>query len=129
METRNNPGDSHCSTQWLLEPIKSRKFHLPWHGPYEGLETMSEVKYQICKRGTPGKWQNFHFNRLKPYLGESLPTRFERLGTKTLPNVEEIEDESDRPNKRSKIMFFAQLRQKFKPREIGRTCCSATFPA
>ena len=42
---------------WLFEPLKakSRKFHLPWHGPYEVLSQTSEVKYQICKPGCPEK--------------------------------------------------------------------------
>ena len=79
---------------WLFEPhkAKSRKFHLPWHGPYEVLSQTSGVNYQICKPGCPEKWQN---NRLKPYLGESLPKRSERVATKTLPSYEEVADESD----------------------------------
>ena len=81
---------------WLFEPhkAKSRKFHLPWHGPYEVLGQISEMNYQICQPGSPEKWQNIQFNRLKPYLGESLPKRFERLARKTLPSYKEIEDES-----------------------------------
>ena len=55
----------------------------------------SEVNYQICKPGCPEKWQNIHFNCLKPYLGESLPKRSEQLTRKTLQNYEEIDDESD----------------------------------
>ena len=81
----------------LLEPhkAKSRKFQLPWHGPYEVLGQTSEVNYHISKPGSPEKWQNIHFNRLKPYLGESLLKRSERLARTTPPNHEEIEDESD----------------------------------
>ena len=82
---------------WLLEPnkAKSRKFHLPCHGPYEILSQTSEVNYQICKPGFPEKWQDIHFNRLKLYLGESLPERYERIARKTPPNYEEIKDEYD----------------------------------
>ena len=49
---------------WLLEPhkAKSRKFHLPWYGPYEVLGQTSEVNYRLCKPGCPKKWQNVHFN-------------------------------------------------------------------
>ena len=42
-----------------------------------------------------GKWQNIQFNRLNPYLDESLPKRSERIARKTLPSYEEVEDESD----------------------------------
>ena len=82
---------------WLFEShkAKSRKFHLPWHGPYEVLSQTSEVNYQICKPGCPEKWQIIHFSRPKPYLGESLPKRSERVATKTLPSHEEVADESD----------------------------------
>ena len=82
---------------WLLEPhkAKSRKFHFPWHGPYEVLRQISEVNYQICKPGSQEKWQNNHFNRPKPYLGEYLPKRSKRIAAKTLPNNEELDDESD----------------------------------
>ena len=81
----------------LLEPHKanSRKFHLPWHGPYEVLGQTSEVNYQICKPGCTEKWQNIHFRRLKPYLGESIPKRSKRIARNASPNYKEIEDESD----------------------------------
>ena len=77
---------------WLLEPhkAKSQKF-----GPYEVLSQTSEVDYQICKPGCPEKWQNIHFNRLKSYLGKSLPKQSERIARKTLLNYEEVDDESD----------------------------------
>ena len=89
---------------WLFEPhkAKSRKFHLPWHGPYEVLSQTSEMNYQICKPGCPEKWQNIHFNRLKPYLGEYLPKRSERVATKTLPSYEEVADESDSSDQETK---------------------------
>ena len=34
---------------WLFEPhkVKSRKFCLPWHGPFEVLSRTSEVIYMI----------------------------------------------------------------------------------
>ena len=88
-----NPGD----LLWLLEPhrAKSRKFHLPWRGPYEVLKRTSEVNYHICKQGFPDKWQNVHFNRLKPYLGESPSKHSERLASKPTPNFEERAEESD----------------------------------
>ena len=48
------PGD----LVWLVEPhrAKSRKFYLPWQGPYEVLNRTSEVTYNICKRGRPERW-------------------------------------------------------------------------
>ena len=54
---------------WLYEPhkAKSRKFYLPWLGPFQVLSRTSEVTYMVCKRGK--KWQKVHFNRLKPYPG------------------------------------------------------------
>ena len=54
-----------------------------------------ETWKQMCEEFGPEKWQNIHFNRLKPYLGESLPKRSERVATKTLPSYEEVADESD----------------------------------
>ena len=54
-----------------------------------------ETWKQMCEEFGPEKWQNIHINRLKPYLGESLPKRSERVATKTLPSYEEVADESD----------------------------------
>ena len=54
-----------------------------------------ETWKQMCEEFGPEKWQNIHFNRLKPYLGEFLPKRSERVATKTLPSYEEVADESD----------------------------------
>ena len=38
---------------WLFEPhkAKSRKFYLPWHGPFGVLSRTSDVTHMICKRG------------------------------------------------------------------------------
>ena len=54
-----------------------------------------ETWKQMCEEFGPETWQNIHFNRLKPYLGEFLPKRSERVATKTLPSYEEVADESD----------------------------------
>ena len=53
----------------MLEPHKgkSKKFYLPWNGPFEVLSRTSEVTYKICKRGNKEKWQKVHFNCLKLY--------------------------------------------------------------
>ena len=58
---------------WLFElhKAKSRKFYLPWKGPFEVLSRTGEVTYMICKRGNKENWQKVHFNRLKPYRGDS----------------------------------------------------------
>ena len=88
---------------WFFEPhkAKSRKFYLPWHGPFEVLSRTSEVTYMICKRGNKEKWQTVHFNRLKSYRGDpevrqsvrqknQPPPIFQRI-----PNEIEIEEEND----------------------------------
>ena len=77
---------------WLFEPhkAKSRKFYLPWHGPFEVLSRTSEVTYMICKRGNKEKWQRVHFNRLKPYRGNPEMRHSGRLKNRPPPIYEEI---------------------------------------
>ena len=80
---------------WLFEPhkAKSRKFYLPWHGPFEVLSITSEVTYMICKRGNKEKWQKVHFNRLKPYRGDPEVRHSGRLKNRPPPIYEEIPNE------------------------------------
>ena len=77
---------------WLFEPhkAKSRKFYLPWHGPFDVLSRTSEVTYMICKRGNKEKWQKVHFNRLKPYRGNPEIRHSGRLKNRPPPIYEEI---------------------------------------
>ena len=77
---------------WLFEPhkAKSRKFYLPWHGPFEVLSRTSEVTYMICKRGNKEKWQKVHFNYLKPYRGNPEVRHSSRLKNRPPPIYEEI---------------------------------------
>ena len=91
---------------WLFEPhkAKSRKFYLPWHGPFEVLSRTSEVTYMICKRGNKEKWQKVHFNRLKPYRGDPEVRYSSRLKNRPPPIYDEIphdieteEEIEDRP--------------------------------
>ena len=91
---------------WLFEPhkAKSRKIHLPWHGPFEFLSRTSEVIYIICKRRNKEKWQKVHFNRLKPYRGDPEVRHSVRLKNRPLPIYEEFpndvetkEENEDRP--------------------------------
>ena len=91
---------------WLFEPhkAKSRKFYLPWHGPFEVLSRTSEVTDIICKRGNNEKWQKIHFNRLKPYRGDPEVRYSGRLKNRPPPIYEEIphdeeteEEIEDRP--------------------------------
>ena len=49
---------------------KSRKFFLPWEGPYVVLERTSEVNYKVAKPSQMAKWRILHYNMLKPYLEE-----------------------------------------------------------
>ena len=86
---------------WLFEPhrAKSRKFYLPWQGPYEVLNRTSEVTYKICKRGRPERWTKVHFNLLKPYTGEPEARWSERNAARPMPLYEEtpsVSDESDK---------------------------------
>ena len=59
---------------WLMSPhkAKSRKFYLPWEGPWEILEQTSEVNYKIAKKGKEDKWKIVHFNMLKPFVSEPV---------------------------------------------------------
>ena len=80
---------------WLFEhhKAKSRKFYLPWHGPFEVLSRTSEVTYKICKRGNKEKWPKVHFNRLKPYRGDPEVRNSGRLKNQPHPIYEEIPNE------------------------------------
>ena len=112
---------------WLFEPhkAKSRKFYLPWKGPYEVLSRTSEVNYQICKPGAPEKSQNIHFNRLKPYISEPPPRRSERIENRPPSNYEEIPDSpdsSDQELEDSSFQYFSSLvgRESGQPKYTAR---------
>ena len=64
---------------WLFAPqkAKSRKFFLPWIGPYNIIERTSEVNYKITKDTSSKKWQIVHYNRLKPVKEEDKLPRME----------------------------------------------------
>ena len=89
---------------WLFEPheAKSRKFYLPWHGPFEVLSRTSEVAYMICKRGNKEKWQKVHFNCLKPYRGNPEARHSGRLKNRPPPiyeeNLNDVETEEENEN-------------------------------
>ena len=53
---------------WLFAPhkAKSRKFFVPWDGPYVVLEKTCDVHYKIPKTGSSNKWQIVHYKRLEP---------------------------------------------------------------
>ena len=94
---RKKHGDSFKERDlvWLFEPhkAKSRKFYLPWHGPFEVLSRTSEVTYLICNRGKKEKWQKVHFNRLKPYRGDPKLRHSFRLKNRPPTIYEEISNE------------------------------------
>ena len=81
----------------MFEPhkAKSRKFYLPWHGPFEVLSRTSEVTYMICKRRNKEKWQKVHFNRLKPYRGDPEVRHSVRNKNRPPPIYEGIPNEID----------------------------------
>ena len=56
---------------WAKEKIKSKKFSLPWDGPYVVLAKVSEVNYKVAKPSIPAKVRYLHFNMLKPYVEEN----------------------------------------------------------
>ena len=64
---------------WLFAPhkAKSKKFFLPWDGPYNIIEKTSEVNYKISKDANAKKWQIVHYNRLKPVKEENELPRME----------------------------------------------------
>ncbi len=59
---------------WLHSPAvnvgQTSKLNCPWKGPYVVLKKMSDVTYRIRKKGGR-KDQVVHFNRLKPFNGQS----------------------------------------------------------
>ena len=58
---------------WTKEKIKSKKFFLPWEGPYVILAKVSEVNYKVARTSNPAKVRYLHFIMLKPYVEEDLP--------------------------------------------------------
>ena len=48
-----------------MKPGQTKKFYLPWKGPYKVLEVIDDVVYRIENCAT-GKLQVVHMNRLKP---------------------------------------------------------------
>ena len=66
---------------WLFSPqlARSRKFFLPWTGPYKVIRKISEVNYEISSEKNRKKTQIVHYNRLKPYrVRDSTPPRLTR---------------------------------------------------
>ena len=96
---------------WLFEPrrAKSRKFYLPWQGPYEVLNKTSEVTYKICKRGRPERWTKVLFNRFKPYIGENEVRWSKRNAARPIPLYEEIPSASDGSDKEKEDSPFHVL--------------------
>ena len=74
---------------WLFSPhkAKSRKFFLPWEGPFVVGERINEVNYKIWKESKPSKWFIVHYNRLKPYRTEQTETR---VLTRPRPEADEV---------------------------------------
>ena len=58
---------------WLFSPqlAKSKKFYLPWTGPYTVVRKINEVNYEICSEKNKKKNQIVHYNRLKPFRTRS----------------------------------------------------------
>ena len=71
---------------WLYskQKAKSKKFLVPYEGPYIIQERTSEVNYMICKEGRPRKTRIVHFNLLKPYNEERTGDRSGRNKRPTL---------------------------------------------
>ncbi|MEL7079738.1 MAG: hypothetical protein AAGM46_28315, partial [Cyanobacteria bacterium J06582_2] len=82
---------------WAFQPYKaeSRKIYFPWKGPYTILRRTGEVHYQIRRPGALGTWRNIHYSLLKPYRGESYPSRGKRIKDKPPWNYEESPHASD----------------------------------
>ena len=82
---------------WLMSPhkAKSRKFYLPWDGPWEILEQTSEVNYKIAKKGKEDKWKIVHFNMLKPFVSEPVDERPSRPNPYRSKNFFDDVDEGD----------------------------------
>ena len=82
---------------WLmsLHKAKSRKFYLPWDGPWEILEQTSEVNYKIAKKGKEDKWKIVHFNMLKPFVSEPADERPSRPNPYRSKNFFDDVDEED----------------------------------
>ena len=64
---------------WLFatQKTKSRKFFLPWIGPYNIIERTSDVIYKISKDTNSKNWRIVYYNRLKPLKEEDELPRME----------------------------------------------------
>ena len=71
---------------WAKEKIKSKKFFLPWEGPYVILAKISEVNYKVAKMSNLTKVRYLHFNLLKPYVEEILPADEETPSKRPTPS-------------------------------------------
>ena len=60
---------------WAKEKMKSKKFFLPWEGPYVVLVKVAEVNYKVAKPTTTDKIKFLHFNMLKPFVEEAVSPR------------------------------------------------------
>ncbi|MEL7181406.1 MAG: reverse transcriptase domain-containing protein, partial [Pseudomonadota bacterium] len=81
---------------WLFCKHKaiSKKFNLPWEGPYLVLERISDVTYKIAKEPVKeGRWQIVHYNRLKPYIAEAERPRRESNRAKQTDYEEDMDSE------------------------------------
>ena len=91
-------GDPYCEGMrvWLFCKHKaiSKKFNLPWEGPYLVLERISDVTYKIAKEPVKeGRWQIVHYNRLKPYIAEAERPRRESNRAKQTDYDEDTDSE------------------------------------
>ena len=102
---------------WLFSPqlAKSKKFYLPWTGPYTVVRKINEDNYGIFSEKTKMKNQIVHYNRLKPFkarsenedqhirqstrIAERLPTQ--RYDADHLPSSDDEDDALLQRNRRT----------------------------
>lgn len=76
---------------WLHCPAvprgRSRKLHRPWQGPFRIVKSFSDVHYRVSKVSSPRQRLVVHFDRLKPYHGNSPSTTDLQLTLPTSPTT------------------------------------------
>ena len=73
----------------------SKKFFLPWEGPYVVLERTSEVNYKVAKPNQLAKFRILHFNMLKPFSEEEPDTGSKRPSPLRRNHPYENDDDPD----------------------------------
>ena len=101
---------------WLFvhDKANSKKFFLPWDGPYNIIEKTSDVNYKTSKNANAKKWKIVHYNRLKPVKDDVRPPR---MGARS-SHYEKLQNQRNADN--NKEMANDENIQTFTPEVLSR---------